>query len=155
VTDDVVKTQLEKLREQFGDEIYTKTKWEGRQADWLIQWFAKFTNNTNFQVPMTFTVGGNLVTGMLISETEYFEQLASSFASGLPEENRESAKKMIKALQPLSSPGEDDGLASQFVHLLNANVFTSASKPIVNGGVLWRGKISSIEGFHLGSLSVS
>ncbi|WP_416739074.1 gas vesicle accessory protein GvpU [Pseudomonas sp. NFX71] len=154
MTDAQVKTQLEKLREQFGDDIYTKTKWEGRQNDWLIQWFAKFVNTTSIGVPLTFTVGGNLISGHLISEADYFEQLATDFSGALHEDNRASAKEMIKSLQPQPATDKDDEIACQFVHLSNAKVFTDASKPIVSGGTLWRGKISSIEGFHLGSLAI-
>lgn len=155
MTDPEVKTPIEMLREQFGDDIYTKTKWEGRQNDWLIQWFAKFVNTSPMRVPLTFTVGGNQISGHLISEADYFEQLANDFSGALPEENQATAKKMIKSLQPQPAADQGDEIACQFVHLSNAKVFTDASKPIVSGGTLWRGKISGIEGFHLGSLSIS
>ncbi len=154
MTDENVQSQIEAYRELFGDDLYTKTKWEGRQSDWLIQWFARFVSDTTGSVPLTFTVGGNLISGDLISEDAYFEQLASDFSGAIPEGAREAAKQLILTLKPPLHTDEDQGIACQFVHLRNAQVFTDANKPIVSGGTLWRGKISSVEGFHLGSLKV-
>lgn len=157
MSDEQVKTRIQALRDQFGDDIYTKTKWEGRQTDWLVQWFAKFVDNgqAGISIPVTFTIGGSLVSGHLISEAEYFEQLSSDFSDALPEAAREAAKKLIIALQPTLSVDEDDQPAIQFVHLKGARVFNGSSNPIPSSGTLWRGKISSVEGFTLGSLTVS
>ncbi len=156
MSEEQAKSRIDALREQFGDDIYTKTKWEGRQTDWLIQWFAKFVNSgqAGVSIPVTFTIGGNLVSGYLISEAAYFEQLANDFAGALPEVAQEAGKELIKALQPTLATDEDDQPACQFAHLKSAQVFTGASQPVPSTGTLWRGKISSVEGFSLGSLSV-
>ena len=157
MTDSSEKTRIELLRDQFGDDIYTKTKWEGRGADWLIQWFANFVNTAEvgLSIPMTFTIGGSLISGYLISETAYFDQLASDFSGALPGAAKDAGRDLIKLLQPEVSAHEDDHPAEQFVHLKDAQVFSDGSKPITSKGALWRGKISSIEGFHLGSITVS
>ncbi|WP_434701528.1 gas vesicle accessory protein GvpU [Pseudomonas sp. D1-36] len=154
MTGEQVKTRIEALREQFGDEIYTKTKWEGRQTDWLIQWFANFLDSAQgVSIPMTFTVGGNLVSGFLISEADYFEQLASDFSAALPQAAKAAGEELIKALQPQPAIDEHSQPACQFVHLKSAQVFGASSQPVPMSGALWRGKISSVEGFNLGSLS--
>lgn len=157
MSDEQVKTRIEILREQFGDDIYTKTKWEGRQTDWLVQWFAKFVNGgqVGVSVPVTFTIGGGLVSGHLISEADYFEQLASDFSVALPEAAKAAGKELILSLQPTLAVDENDQPACQFVHLKGAQVFNGSSNPIPSSGTLWRGKISSVEGFSLGSLTVS
>lgn len=155
MSEEKVKSRIDTLREQFGDDIYTKTKWEGRQSDWLIQWFVDFVNEADASFPMTFTVGGNLVSGYLISESVYFDQLAVDFSVSVGEQAKDAAQKLILALKPLPLAEGDEKAPDQFVHLKSAQVFTEAGKPIVSGGALWRGKISSIEGFHLGSLRVS
>ena len=89
------KTRNDYLREEFDDSLFTKMKWEGRQTDGVLQWFAQFVNKTSFRVPMTLTVGGNLISGEMISEEAYFEQLAAKFSGALPEENRDTGKKLI------------------------------------------------------------
>jgi len=157
VSEEQVKSRIDALREQLSDDIYTKTKWEGRQTDWLVQWFASFVNDAEagVSIPVTFTIGGNLVSGNLISEAAYFEHLASNFATALPEVAKDAGKELIMALQPKLTADEDDQLACQFAHMKNAQVFTGASHPVPSTGTLWRGKISSIEGFSLGSLSVA
>ncbi|AZP73459.1 hypothetical protein EJJ20_34950 [Pseudomonas poae] len=92
MSEEQVKSRIDVLREQFGDDIYTKAKWEGRQSDWLIQWFVDFVNEGDTSFPMTFTVGGNLVSGYLISESAYFDQLAVDFSGSVGEQAQDAAK---------------------------------------------------------------
>lgn len=157
MSDEQEKTRIEILREQFGDDIYTKAKWEGRQTDWLIQWFARFMNTgpSGATLPVTFTIGGNLVSGYLISEDEYFDLLASDFSSALPESVRDTGKELIMTLKPVPAVNGEEQPPCQFVHLKLAKVFNGLSSPIPATGTLWRGKISSVEGFSLGTLTVS
>lgn len=159
MTDIKVNTHEDELRSALGDDLFTKAQWEGRTTDWLIQWFARFVTSSDgsvkFELPLTLTVGGNLVSGTLISEADYFEQLASDFSGALPESVRETAKEMIKSLQPPAVVDGEDKVHRQFVHMKNAQVFTNASGPITTQGALWRGKVSSVEGFSLGSITSS
>ena len=149
------KTPFEMLREQFGDEIYTKTKWQGRQADWLLQYFVQFVNDSPIVLPVTLSVGGNLVSGQLISDSAYFDQLTEDFSQSMTGEIKESAKSFIQALKPKPTISDDetDQVACQFIHIKNAQVFTDAGKPIVADGTLWRGKIAAVDGFSFGSLA--
>ncbi len=149
------KTQNDSLRDQFDDSLFTKMSWEGRQTDGLLQWFVQFVNSTPCSIPVTLTVGGNLISGELISAESYFEQLAANFSGAMPEENRETAKQLILSLQPVNNSESEERPAPQFIHMQEARVFADAGKPIVSSGVLWRGKISIIDGFSLGSLSVT
>jgi len=43
----------------------------------------------------------------------------------------------------------------QYLHLKDAKVYTSSSTPVLSGGQLWRGKISSVDGFTLGTITKS
>ena len=149
------KTRNDYLREEFDDSLFTKMKWEGRQTDGVLQWFAQFVNATPFRVPMTLTVGGNLISGEMISEEAYFEQLAANFSGALPEENKDTGKKLIQMLQPVHDADSEERPVCQFIHMQETRVFADAGKPIISSGVLWRGKISSVDGFSLGSLSVT
>ncbi|MCQ9186327.1 hypothetical protein KMT30_46300, partial [Streptomyces sp. IBSBF 2953] len=65
----------------ISDQVLLKADWDGRQTDWLLQWFTKFVNNTQLQIGITLTVGGNLISGTLISHQTYFEQLALDFST--------------------------------------------------------------------------
>ncbi|MDD1150026.1 gas vesicle protein [Pseudomonas sp. TNT2022 ID357] len=156
MTDPNSGTYENELSTAFRDDLFTKAQWEGRKTDWLIQWFAKFVNSSDssvkFEVPLTLTVGGNLVSGTLISEADYFDLLAADFSRSFTGSVKEAAEEMIKGLQPLAVVDGEDDTYRQFVHMKNAQVFTSASGPITTQGALWRGKISSVEGFSLGSI---
>lgn len=153
------KTYESELRDALGDAVFTKAQWQGRTTDWMIQWFAEFVTSTDgsdsLELPLTLTVGGNLISGTLISEAAYFDQLAADFSGAMPESAKDAAKEMIKSLQPPPLADGEAATPRQFLHMKDAQVFTSASKPILNQGVLWRGKISSVEGFSLGNITPS
>ena len=52
---------------QNHDDVVAQIKWQGKQIDWLLQWLVKFVANTKVEMGVTLTVGGNLVSGHLIS----------------------------------------------------------------------------------------
>lgn len=157
MTDDSAKTYENELRDALGDDLFLKAQWQGRTSDWMLQWFTEFVttrdSSVSLELPLTLTVGGNLISGKLISEAAYFDQLATDFSGAMPEASREAAKEMIKRLQPAPAAEDENSTPRQFLHMRDAHVFTDASKPIVSQGVLWRGKISSIEGFTLGTIT--
>lgn len=157
MTEPSAKTYENELRDALGDDVFLKAQWEGRTSDWMIQWFTEFVTtkegSVSIELPLTLTVGGNLISGKLISEAAYFDQLATDFSSAIPESSREAARELIKHLQPAPAAENEAPTPRQFLHMRDAQVFTDASKPIVGQGVLWRGKISSVEGFSLGTIT--
>lgn len=151
------KTVAEVVREQLSDPFLLKTIWDGRNVDPLLQSIINTSNRTGNNHAFTFTVGGNLVSGILISANEYYDQLAIEFSSQFETENgsAESVKFKILKLKQNPTDIDENAPAVQFVHLREAEVFTSNGLPIAPGGVLWRGKISSIDGWNVGRLLTS
>ena len=141
---------IDQLREQLHDPLHVKQSWEGRRVDPLLQWLVDLTNRSNTSFVITLTVGGNLVSGVLISLNEYLDEWATQISSQVGHEESASAVKD----QVLSWKIErtQEAPTSQLVHLKDAEVFTSNGMPIAPGGALWRGKISSVDGFNLGRL---
>jgi hypothetical protein len=139
----------------ISDQVLLKADWDGRQTDWLLQWFTKFVNNTQLQIGITLTVGGNLISGTLISHQTYFEQLALDFSTpfgGLEGVEPSEVRDMLLAFSPEPPAEGESETAFQFLHLKDAKVFSNADLPIAASGVLWRGKIAAVDGFNLGSL---
>lgn len=137
------------------DNDYVKQQWEGRSQDQLLQWLVEHTNiNVGNEHRITLTVGGCLVSGVLISSHAFFEGIADQFASGFDAADGTADQIRSSLLDWKVTPNEDGekNVVPQFIHLRNAEVFTSNGRPILSGGSLWRGKISSVDGFNLGSL---
>lgn len=152
----VEKTVIDTMRDQLGDPFHAKTTWDGRNVDPLVQWIVNDVNRSKKnQHPVTFTVGGNLVSGILVSADAYFEQLAVDFSAFYESVNGsdEIIKKQVLSFKLNLIDTDAESPPVQFVHLKNAEIFTSNGRPIVSGGSLWRGKISSIDGFSLGKLT--
>jgi hypothetical protein len=137
---------------------FIKQEWEGRQTDWLLQWFVQFVNQTPLEVGITLSIGGGLVSGILISHQQYFEELAADFSKPFeafegPE--AEHVKSLLLGfVSPPGAPGER-APAHQFLHLRDARLHAAGGAPIPSVGALWRGKIAAVDGFSMGGLSAN
>lgn len=142
------------LREALGDVVYRHAKWDGRQTDWLLQWAARFIEKTDLSIGITLTIGGGLVSGVLISSKLYFETLSDDIAQPFAEFGDDVAESMRGLMLSFShaEDHEDGAPAEQFLHLQDARVYTTPSGAISDKGVLWRGKVSAVQGFTFGQM---
>lgn len=108
---------------------------------------------------ITLTIGGACVSGQLISGRKYFEELgatmrAASTKAGDAAETLGNAWEQFKEIYEQSATGEDEGvLPAGYIHIKDARFFAPGHPPLPNGGsFLWRGKISSVDGFAIGQL---
>ncbi|MBD8099398.1 gas vesicle protein [Pseudomonas fluorescens] len=154
---DQTKTVVEEL-DLLNDKAFTKTQWEGRQTDWLLQWLVRSSNQASLSIGVTLSVGGSVISGKLIPHAVYFERLAESFSAPFREKgdhNADAIQDIILGFNvtPESESSEEDA-PFQFLHLENARTYLGTSSPIPGEpGALWRGKISSVDGFTLGTIS--
>ena len=146
-------------------------------VDWYLAEYVTLANK-GLRFPVTLYCHGFLLSGILIGGREYFEMAAkevhgsfpdselkdvmSNWVSGwadmypLPSQSHE--KQALEDEQaPGSAQGDDDEPASTpgFLHLMHAQVFTPGQAPIpaTEDGMLWRGRLSSIDGFTWGLLA--
>ncbi|MCM3003562.1 gas vesicle accessory protein GvpU [Priestia koreensis] len=118
--------------------------------DSILEFFVTASNKHDFALDITLNLKGAIVSGTTISAREYFEQLSESFTSD---------SDVSEALsEQLSSAGEaanaDDVGEAHFIHLKDARIYCGDSKPTPSKGkILWRGKLSEIDGFCLGKIS--
>lgn len=118
-------------------------------------------------VGITLTTGGGVISGALVSQERYFElwreQLMSMAVSAVRREvgdeaadnTEETLNEMMAevfSFETVVSPEEDEG--KKYIHLKDARAVTATGKVPSSGGegMLWRGKISDVEGFSLGVL---
>ena len=128
------------------------------QPDWFLQTLVSMVNTAPVDFGITLQVGGFLVSGNLISGAKYFEAFGSEFSTGLKDpEVAETYRKMFaegaKIYEPDVNKTEEDLPLSTFIHLKDTRFFNGSGAPIPgNRGVWWRGRISEVSGFVLGTL---
>ncbi|MFM0479084.1 hypothetical protein PQQ81_00995 [Paraburkholderia strydomiana] len=129
-------------------------------VDWFLQTFVASVNSHEGFMGVTLQMGGFLVSGFLISGAVYFEEFAKQYAADGEDESdkavfRRYANEFREAqAKEAASPPEAGVTPPQFVHLRNARFYQSSGQPILGGetGVLWRGRITEVQGFVLGEI---
>jgi hypothetical protein len=95
------------------------------------------------RVSITLNVGGLLVSGTLINKESYLKEIYKG--------------AIWKALEKQTNEQEREPKNERlYIHLKNSRFYLPGQPPIPRDGdgVLWRGKLSSVDGFILGQLEV-
>lgn len=140
--------ELLEQREIIDDALFRAYEWEGRQVDWFLQETVDVVNESSMEIGITLTTASGLISGMLISPQTYFKLYAEAYAGAFDSKYREDILK--KFLDKGKSLGTLR-LAPQFIHLRDAFLHNGGNRIPTTTGLLWRGKISSVSGFTLGS----
>ncbi|WP_434998682.1 gas vesicle accessory protein GvpU [Vibrio scophthalmi] len=125
-------------------------------VDWYIQNMISLANH-GIDVGITLTVGGTVMSGKLISGKKYFDLVTEQIESSLSDENFK--KVFVSFLESNSaryqgSPSEMPATQNAYIHLMDAKIFDSQGNSIpTNEGLLWRGKLDSISGISIGTIS--
>lgn len=104
----------------------------------------------------TLTVGGSVVSGMMIGVTEYYDRLADAWQEMIP--GGEEVAKVYRSLSADASEkiNNDDLRPDEpsFVHMKDAQYLSPTGLVPTAPMLLWRGRIANVDGFSLGRLSV-
>ena len=125
--------------------------------DWFLQLLVNLANKNSFELDITLTVGGMLISGTLVSVRQYFNDLGAYFAS--PFEATVKSEELKMTFKTLGdqcacvTPSEQTETPS-YIHLKNAR-FHDASGRLTSGSVggWWRGRLSEVQGFSPGALA--
>ena len=109
-------------------------------------------NSYDFSLDISLNVNGSVISGTLISAKDYFETMSETFEDG-----NEIAQKISEQLAATGESFESSkSTEANFIHLKNTKVYCGDSKPTPSEGkILWRGKLSEVDGFFLGRISDS
>lgn len=123
--------------------------------DWFLQDLVKIVNSGGFSFGITLNVGGLLVSGQLVGGKEYFEGFGSDFAGVFSDsETAKVVQESFAKRGEIYSSDKETLFPLTYIHVKEARFFNNSGKPIPgNRGVWWRGKLSQVNGFSLGSLS--
>jgi hypothetical protein len=142
-----------------GDEI--KISAQRNDADYHLAEIVRLTNGGgDVTFPITLTVGGFLISGYLIGGKRFHNEFAENMVRSLAALETEGLERVRKFFSEFGSiydeppEGEDQPqLPVTYIHLRDARFFVPGQSAVpANGGVLWRGRLTSVQGFHMGLL---
>jgi len=129
-------------------------------SDWLLQHVVDLTN-TGISVPVTLTTAAGLVTGVTIHGAEYLDLFKLELTKNWPSDMQDTYSEVVEQwkadVYPQPSSIEQDGPErfASFIHLKDARLVNAGTVVPGNGGMLWRGRLSSVVGFTIGVLTPS
>jgi hypothetical protein len=125
--------------------------------DFLLQHLVSIANTTGLSMGVTLTVGGVTISGQLTGGEEYFALLKEAMltsTSNIEGVGEAFGKIFDKYAEIYTTPPEETDLPT-FIHLKQAKMYLPGQAPMPSNGLLWRGRISTVAGFSLGSFSVT
>lgn len=135
-------------------------------TDWLLAWLLTYAENHGVEFQVTLHVRGLIITGVLISGHAYLTEMAKQFRGlihGDPPEGQLSIHALVadsldqykSIYRDPASEGPFELAQPGYMHLRRSRIIHDNGTMIPSGGALWRGKLSSVDGFTIGELSVS
>lgn len=128
-------------------------------VDWMLANLIFYAEH-GYEIGVTLLVGGQSVSGNVISGRKYFEGISELMANAAfkgSDDNTMSAtiaKNFATWKQLYAVPASLDELKPNYIHLSNTQWLNGDGRPIPsNGGVLWRGKLSAVDGYIFGTIS--
>lgn len=133
-----------------------------KDKDWFLENLVTTVNNSGMEIGITLQMDGFLVSGYLVNGGKYFDgfseefvgETAAHFGEG---EALESIKQAFQKYAEMYAPRQGEEAANDtahYIHLQDARFFNTTGAPIPNNrGMWWRGRISEVNGFILGTLN--
>jgi hypothetical protein len=121
-------------------------------SDFFLELMLEFAERGR-DIRITLNVKGLVISGVLISEKSYWESFASGALKAMILKAKEEGRLEFPADESVES---DDNEPSEYIHLKNAKIYYPGLGPIPakGPGMLWRGRISSIDGYSEQGLGV-
>jgi len=107
----------------FDDKLFC----DGISVDWFLQSLVALSNKYDFELTITLTIGGSLVSGKLISGKKYFEKLAETVSEAMPAGNQEAVinffAKPAETIYGKDNQQDPNNKSPQYIHLENAYIW--------------------------------
>lgn len=121
-------------------------------VDWYLQSIVNLADYAGLEMDITLTVSGSEISGKLIGGKKYFTTFAEQMAAGWPEEGRQYIRDAFGHHAGNYETGDENSPPAQFIHLEGARFISPNGNIPSDKGMLWRGKLSAVSGFSLGSI---
>ena len=119
----------------------------------LLRHLVLRADTTEFGISVTLNIHGTVVTGEIISEKSFLNSIGNLIdefhaANAKDEEELDTVKEHFREFINQIISDKSDYSNNDFIHLQNAAVYPDGHNPMHVG--MWRGKITSIDGFSIG-----
>ena len=131
-------------------------------TDWFLQAIIETYVTSGVEMGLTLTIGGSVVSGLLISGKTYFRELKDFLMESSQQEGDifETLANDFGALGPHIYDKPSDATDEwkpdpiSFIHLKAARFHAPGQRgmPLKNG-FLWRGRLEAVDAFSLGSFA--
>jgi hypothetical protein len=101
---------------------------------------------------ITLVVDGGIVSGDLVGRDSWFETLHTNHHDRLGDMTEVLRDAMKRADADHSEQDDDDLDNFGYIHLVNARYVGGGTFIPTTGGMLWRGRLTSISGFNFGTV---
>lgn len=122
-------------------------------GDWVLRRLASMVNRLpdtiRMEIPITLTVQGLVITGVLVSRGEYHRETAKQISDWFSEFEDNQQSRITKEVQQAFDDSLKTAQEDDYFHLRAARICHPSSLSPLQVDVLWRGKISSVDGFWL------
>lgn len=157
-----VASLYETQAEFLADPVKNAYGHQGTDVDYHLQSLIRMVNDSTSKLTFGITLftPTGAITGQLISRRDYFEKFGAAFQGGFerafPSEDWSHVSKNYADSGTYGDDLRKEGeylSPPQFIHLENAKLIGGNGSSLFKDGMLWRGKVKSIDGFVLGSIS--
>jgi hypothetical protein len=147
----------------MSEEIVVSSDVDWLEPDFFLGFLVDVANGGGAEVGITIHAGGLIVSGILVSAETYFVDFAERFGDAFSRHDVETGKmirqammRFAEAAKPLPASERDDAKRARHIHMKQAYIFQHGTSMIPLGeGTWWRGRLTSIDGFILGSFTPS
>lgn len=124
--------------------------------DEVLEYLVKILEETDAGISLTISVNGSIISGQMISSKRYFEELSNFYdEKNITADDPSLIEKGLPVLQRVKQFLEQKGKSREeqdnpkYIHLEDVVIYPSnPSQPA--GATVWRGKLSSVDGFSIG-----
>lgn len=131
-----------------------------KNQDWFLENLVNTVNNSDIEIGITLQMDGFLVSGHIVNGRKYFDGFSQEFISetAVGFGNKEALETLRQGFDKYASlydkQDDSEDFGASFIHLEGARFFNTNGAPIPNNrGMWWRGRISEVSGFILGTLN--
>ncbi|HEY9878703.1 MAG TPA: gas vesicle accessory protein GvpU [Leptolyngbyaceae cyanobacterium] len=126
-------------------------------TDRALRALAAIPERTNLQLGITLCVHGMIISGFLISEEAYFKGMIERVNQddNAADETKETLTDFMSDLRASlhAKSNDSQSVLPEYIHLQEAKMYPSQGQGMPSyGDALWRGRISSVDGFSLGEI---
>lgn len=110
-------------------------------------------------------IGGSHLSGLLIGGWRYFDKLAAAARPAEQDGPRTLGHDIANLYETMrddySDPDEDRDYPPlgdrdiSYIHLSDARWYDNSARSLPTNGTLWRGKLTAVDGFWIGSITLS